>query len=255
MMKLGCKNKTEGAPMSYRKDFNGSIDIGAYITLTNKYCVVGKSETAELYTFLSEHMSIPIVEATINSTRSVGCLCRGNARGLVVPDTVTDQELMHIRNSLPENIVVKRIEERLNAFGNVLLCNDEVAIVHVDLEQYTVDEIERVLGVPVFRQNIGCLPLVGTFGALNNQGMLVHPEASQESQAELSELLQVNVIAGTVNSGLPTIGGGLVVNDWLCIAGPKTTNIEMAVIESVFELAVDADAEMKKRSVIDAIVK
>jgi translation initiation factor 6 len=241
--------------MSYRRDFNGSIDIGAYMTLTNNYCIVGRSETAELHAFLSEHMSIPVVEATINSTRSIGCLCRGNANGLVVPDTTTDQELMHLRNSLPESVMVKRIEERLNAFGNVLLCNDEVAIVHVDLEQDTVDEIEQVLRVPVFRQNVGCLPLVGTFGALNNQGMLVHPETSPESQKELSELLQVNVIAGTVNSGLPTIGGGLVVNDWFCIAGPKTTNIEMAVIESVFELSTEGDTELKKRSIIDAIVK
>ncbi|EOB11293.1 eukaryotic translation initiation factor 6 [Nosema bombycis CQ1] len=52
--------------------------------------------------------------------------------------------------------------------------------------------------------------------------MLVHPGTSEESKKELSELLEVNVIAGTINSGSPCIGGGLVVNDWMAIAGLKT---------------------------------
>lgn len=45
------------------------------------------------------------------------------------------QELQHIRNSLPEKVRVRRVEERLSALGNVVACNDYVAIVHPDLDR------------------------------------------------------------------------------------------------------------------------
>lgn len=240
--------------MSHRIDFEGSSEIGAYMSLTNTYCVVGRSQTNNVLKFLRENMAVPIVETTINSIRSVGSQCRGNRHGLLVPHTITDQEIMHIRNSLPESVVVRRVEERLNALGNVVLCNDHVAIIHADLDVCSEETIRDVLQVPVYRQNIGYEPLVGTFGALNNQGMLVHPHTDQECQKELSEVLEVSVIAGTVNGGSQCVGGGLVVNDWLCIAGIRTTNIEMTVIESVFDLAGDSDLDARRKAIVDSIV-
>ena len=59
----------------------------------------------------------------------------GNRHGLVVPISTTDQELQHIRNSLPDSVKVQRVEERLSALGNVIACNDYVALVHPDLDK------------------------------------------------------------------------------------------------------------------------
>jgi translation initiation factor 6 len=59
----------------------------------------------------------------------------GNKKGLLLPNTTTDQELLHIRNSLPDGVVVQRVEERLSALGNVISCNDYVALVHPDLDR------------------------------------------------------------------------------------------------------------------------
>ncbi len=59
----------------------------------------------------------------------------GNRHGLLVPNTTTDQELQHIRNSLPDSVKIQRVEERLSALGNVIACNDYVALVHPDLDR------------------------------------------------------------------------------------------------------------------------
>lgn len=59
----------------------------------------------------------------------------GNRHGLLVPISTTDQELQHIRNSLPDSVKVQRVEERLSALGNVIACNDYVALVHPDLDK------------------------------------------------------------------------------------------------------------------------
>ncbi|KAJ2682322.1 Eukaryotic translation initiation factor 6, partial [Coemansia spiralis] len=129
-----------------------------------------------------------------------------------------------------------RIEERLSALGNVIACNDYVALVHPDLDRETEEIIADVLGVEVFRQTIADNVLVGSYCAISNQGGLVHPRTSVQDQDELSSLLQIPLVAGTVNRGSDVIGAGLVVNDWAAFAGMDTTSTELSVVESIFKI-------------------
>ena len=88
----------------------------------------------------------------------------------------------------------------------------------------------------MFRQTIAGNVLVGSYCSLSNQGGLVHPQTSIQDQEELSSLLQVPLVAGTVNRGSSVVGAGMVVNDWLSVAGLDTTAPELSVIESIFRL-------------------
>jgi translation initiation factor 6 len=125
---------------------------------------------------------------------------------------------------------IQRIEERLSALGNVIATNDHIALVHPDLERETEEIIADVLGVEVFRQTVADNVLVGSYMSLSNQGGLVHPKTSIQDQDELSSLLQVPLVAGSVNRG------SKVVNDWMAVTGLDTTSTELSVIESVFRL-------------------
>ena len=153
-------------------------------------------------------------------------------------------------------MVGRRVEEKLSALGNVIVCNDHVALVHPDIDQETEEIIADVLGVEVFRQQIAKQVLVGSFCSLTNQGCLVHPRTSIEEQKELSALLQVPVTAGTINRGSEVIGGGLVVNDWTAFCGLDTTSTEMAVVESIFNLQEQGQESMAKEmrsSLLDSL--
>ena len=59
----------------------------------------------------------------------------------------------------------------------------------------------------LFRQTVADQVLVGTYCAFTNKGGLVHPKTTTEDQDELASLLQVPLVAGTVNRGADVIGG------------------------------------------------
>ena len=178
----------------------------------------------------------PIAKTSIAGTDLVGRMTCGNKNGLLLPSTTTDQEMMHIRNTLPDEVVVQRVEERLSALGNVMSCNDHVALVHPDLDQETEEIVADVLGVEVFRQTVAGNTLVGSYAKFSNQGGIMHPRTSVDDLDELSSLLQIPLVAGTVNRGSEVIGAGLLASDVAAFCGLETTSTELQVVESVFKL-------------------
>ncbi|KAL0572604.1 Eukaryotic translation initiation factor 6 [Marasmius crinis-equi] len=224
--------------MATRIQFENSSDIGVFSKLTNSYCLAAIQGSTNFYSAFEAELGdvIPIVHTSIGGTRIIGRLTAGNRHGLLVPGTTTDQELQHLRNSLPDVVAIQRVEERLSALGNVIACNDYVALVHPDVDRETEEIIADVLKVEVFRQTVADNVLVGSYCAITNQGGLVHPKTSIQDQDELSSLLQVPLVAGTVNRGSDVIGAGLVVNDWCAFTGLETTATEISVIEATFKL-------------------
>ena len=224
--------------MAQRTQFENSNDIGVFAKLTNRYCMVAVGGSENFYSAFEAqlHDIIPVIHSSIASTRIIGRLTAGNRHGLLVPSTTTDQELQHLRNALPDEVAIQRIEERLSALGNVISCNDYVALVHPDIDRETEEIIEDVLQVEVFRQTVADQPLVGSYCVFTNQGGIVHPRTSLQDQDELASLLQVPLVAGTVNRGSDAIAAGLIVNDWCAFAGLATTSTELSVIESIFKI-------------------
>ncbi|KAF9118493.1 eukaryotic translation initiation factor 6, partial [Mortierella sp. GBA39] len=142
--------------MAVRAQFENNNEVGVFAMLTNSYCLVAVGGSENFYSVFEAELKdvIPIIHTSIAGTRIIGRLCVGNRHGLLVPSTTTDQELQHLRNSLPDSVAIQRVEERLSALGNVIACNDYVALVHPDLDRETEEIVADVLKVEVFRQTI-----------------------------------------------------------------------------------------------------
>ncbi|VDM95154.1 unnamed protein product [Thelazia callipaeda] len=241
--------------MAIRCQFEASNEVGVFCKLTNSYCLVGIAASENFYSVVEGELAdvIPVIHCSIAGTRIVGRVTAGNRKGLLVPNDTTDQELQHLRNSLPDNVKVRRVDEKLSALGNVIACNDYVALVHPEISKETEESLEEVLGVEVFRMSLGNHALVGSYAVTSSQGALVEAKTSPEIQREVAALLQVPVVAGTVNRGSNLVGAGLCVNDWIGFAGLDTTSTELSVIESVFKLG-DRDVSGITGSMRDALI-
>jgi len=221
-----------------RAQFESSCEVGVFARLTNAYCLTPMGTSENFHSVFEAELSkhIPVVHTSIGGARIVGRLTIGNKNGLLVPNITTDIELQNLRNHLPENVKVQKVEERLSALGNCIACNDYVALVHTDLDRETEEVIADVLGVEVFRATIAENQLVGSYSILTNQGGLVHARTPMQDMEELSQLLEIPLTAGTVNRGSDVVAAGLVVNDWASFVGMDTTATEIGVIEDIFKL-------------------
>ena len=142
--------------MATRVQFENSNEVGVFAKLTNKYCLVSSGGSETFYSVFDSELSphIPVVNVSIAGTKIIGRMCAGNKNGLLLPQGTTDGELQAIRNSLPDSVKVQRVEERLSALGNVISCNDYIALVHPELDKNTEEIIHDVLGVDVYRTTI-----------------------------------------------------------------------------------------------------
>lgn len=213
-------------------------DIGVFSILTNKYCIVHTNSSERIFSNFEAnlHDIIPIVHTSVANVASIGCMAVGNSKGLLVPDGTTELEFRHLTNGLPDGVKVCRVDERLCALGNTIVCNDSIAMVHPDIDKLTIEILEDVLMVDVIPGKIAGENIVGTFLALSNNGALAHPKTSITELYELNSLLQVPVVAGSVNRGNASVGKGCVVNDFIAFAGKDTTSNEITNIENIFQL-------------------
>lgn len=234
--------------MATRCRFESSSDIGAFAKLTNSYCLVGTGGSENFYSTFEAELAkhIPVVHCSISNTKIIGRMIAGNKNGLLVPSIISDVELKHLRDSLPDKVVIRKIDDRLSALGNCISCNDFVALIHPEFDRETEEIIADVLGVDVFKTTISGSPLIGTYSVFNNLGGIVHPGTTMIEYEELANLMQIPIGAATVNRGSELLGPGVVVNDWSIFCGMETTSAEIDNIEKIFHSKANQQMKIHK---------
>ncbi|XP_059980696.1 eukaryotic translation initiation factor 6 isoform X2 [Lagenorhynchus albirostris] len=210
--------------MAVRASFENNCEIGCFAKLTNTYCLVAIGGSENFY-------------RCGGSPGPVGSVWVGGWEGYL---GVWGSGRGRVQAPQPRDhrVLVPAVCSRVSLLIPSLWCTppSPAAASSGACVWETEEILADVLKVEVFRQTIADQVLVGSYCVFSNQGGLVHPKTSIEDQDELSSLLQVPLVAGTVNRGSEVVAAGMVVNDWCAFCGLDTTSTELSVVESVFKL-------------------
>ena len=246
--------------MVSRCKYQSSSEIGAYVRMTNSYVLIPTTSSDNFSNIFEDNISgrIPILRSNIAGTAIVGRLSVGNKYGLLVPLTTTDSEIKSIKENLPDNVEIKRIQERFSALGNVISCNDHIALVHPELDPDTIQEIQDILKVEAIPTLIGGEPLVGSYSLFTNRGGIVSSKTTIEEIDELSSQLGISIETATVNRGSNLVSAGVAGNDFSLFCGWDTTALEIANLTRIFKVDdhsnITTDIVNIDESILDIII-
>lgn len=217
-----------------QRNLLGSPNIGVHALTTNSFTLVPVNTSRGKIKFLSKFLKGKIIPATIGGTRLLGVLAAANSNGIVLPNFTLAEEISALEAVLDVNIV--KIESKINAFGNLILVNDQGGIVGKNLmrEKTAIRKINDALSVELVQGEIVGLPYVSSLATATNTGVLAHPMLREKEQKLLEEVLRVRVGLGTVNGGRPFVSSGILVNDYGVVIGNSTTGPEIMVINQLF---------------------
>jgi len=208
---------------------NGENFVGLLGFATDRYAVL----SPEFNENEEEILEVPILRTKAYGTNLVGMFCTGNSNGVLLPYFVSDDELESISKFMsPLGVEVARVEDKYTALGNMVLSNDKGAIVSSSLTR-EFEKIKDVLAVEAVEGDVNGRPEVGAHAAATNKGFLAH-FAAEEQLKEISDILKVSGILGTVNCGVPYVKSGLIANSNGYITGRRTTGIELQRIDDAF---------------------
>lgn len=212
-------------------NFHKNPFLGIFGKANDDWLIVARGIPKEALRRAKEALEVEVIETTIGDTSLIGSLLVLNSRGIVVSNIAYESEIKILKETGLEVAIAPGKE---NAIGNVALVNDNAALVDPNLDEETIEVLEDVLKVKVYKGTIGDSGLVGMSAVINKYGILCHPDLTDEEEKLLREIFgeerEINI--GTVNRGTPFVGSGIIANSKGVIVGDKSTGVELMRIES-----------------------
>jgi translation initiation factor 6 len=182
----------------------------------------------------ADWLKVPLIYTSVSGSVLIGALAVANSNGMLLPNSIRQEELERIKAVFKGNITV--METKKTAYGNLVLANDKGAVVDPRFKPNEVKKISETLGVEAVPTEIASLPYVGSLAVATNKGVLAHPLLKDEEKKTLETVFKVPVDVGTINCGVPYVGTGLIGNSHAAVAGSMTTGPEMFIIGNALDV-------------------
>jgi translation initiation factor 6 len=218
----------------YLSSIVGSASIGVYSLANDRFVVIPKMVPLKKAERTAEWLKVKLVHTSISGSVLAGALACANSNGILLHNSVRDEELAVIKSAFEGNITI--METKKTAYGNLVLANDNGAVVDPRFKEPEIRQIADTLGVDAVPSEIAGLPYVGSLAVATNKGVLAHPLLKDEERKVLENVFKVPVDVGTINCGIPYVGTGLIGNTHAAVAGSMTTGPEMFIIGNALDV-------------------
>lgn len=220
--------------MIHKYDVYRSPNVGLFTRTNDKTLLLpfGFAETKTKR--LKEYLDVEeIIYVSIAGTRLMGPMTVMNNNGILLPSTVSDEEIQILKQT---GLNVERLKSKFTAIGNLISANDKGAIVSNLFSEEVDEDIKDTLGVPIQRMSIAGYVQVGSMVVATNAGAIVHPNANDAEISRISETLQIEAEPATVNGGSPFLASGIIANFSSVIVGGLTTGPELIMISRALKV-------------------
>ena len=220
--------------MIHKYDVYRSPNVGLFSRTNNDTLLLpfGFAETKAKK--LKEYLDVEkIIHVSIAGTRLIGPMTVMNNNGILLPYTVSDDEIRILKQT---GLNVDRLKSKFTAVGNLISANDKGALVSNLFKGEADQNIKDILGVPLQTFSIGGYVQVGSMIVATNAGAIVHPLANDSEISRISEILQVEAEPATVNGGSPFLSSGIIANFSSVIVGNLTTGPELIMISRALKV-------------------
>jgi translation initiation factor 6 len=218
----------------YLSSIVGSASIGVYSLATENIVIIPPMVPQKKAQEFADWLKVKLAYTSISGSVLAGALACANSNGILLPNSIREEELSQIRSVFDGNITI--METKKTAYGNLVLANDKGAVVDPRLKPEDVKKIADTLGVEVFSTEIASLPYVGSLAVATNKGVLAHPLLKEAERKVLEQAFKVPIDVGTINCGIPYVGTGLIANSHSAVAGSMTTGPEMFIIGNALDV-------------------
>jgi translation initiation factor 6 len=225
----------------YLSSIVGSASIGVYSLANDRFAIIPQIVPRKKAEKTAEWLKVQLVHASISGSVLTGALACANSNGILLPNSVQEEELILIKAAFEGNFTV--METKKTAYGNLVLANDHGAVVDPRFKEREVKQIAETLGVDAVAGEIAGLPYVGSLAVATNKGVLAHPLLTDDEKELLEDVFKVPVDVGTVNCGIPYVGTGLIANSHAAVAGSMTTGPEMFIIGNALDVVQEDDLD------------
>jgi len=227
LMMVELKRNLQVNDADRRINISRSSLLGVFACCTEETVLVPHLTRPRTINLLERCLGRPPIPFQVAGSSLLGSLICGNSKGFILTSYATNEEI----NRLSDYGDVARLPGKISAVGNVILSNDNAALVHPALSERACERISKTLGVQVEYGTIGGLKTVGMAAVVTNKGLLAHPRLTDAELAILEDLFQLPVDVGTVNFGSPLVGSGILASSRGYVAGKETTGPELGRIE------------------------
>ncbi len=217
---------------------HGNVNIGIYIFANDVFAIVPKGVDKKVMDVVAETLNVDVIDARVSDLSIIGVMIAGNNNGLILPRIIKESEIYDLKRALAKyDINIAVVESKYTAIGNLVLANDNAAIVYPGFEEDVLDTIKETLGVEtIVKKYIAGIPVVGSVGVVTNKGGILHPGTSDSELDELEKIFKVPLMTGTVNFGVVFLRSGLVANTHGVLVGENTTGPEIVRIQEALRV-------------------
>ena len=220
-----------------QKDLFNSPYSGVFCVTNDLLTLVPPGIPNDDMAAIGEALGTTVEVITIGGSSVLGTLVATNNKGLLVSNLVTSLELEKLEKWCKNlNLNLGILSERANAIGNNFLLNDSGGFCNERLSSSSIKDAEGIFEVAVKSQSFNGMDTLGMIGCVNNNGGLCHPDIDENERKIMQEVLDVPVMEGTVNFGMPLVGAGVITSSKGAVCGRQSTGVELGRVEEALKL-------------------